>query len=68
MHLSLFSLPLELLLNVVLYLNFEDFVNLSNTQRELSSLLCGENTCQEVVKVSLSVFPSEALLEGKNVS
>ena len=62
MHLSLISLPLELLLNVVSYLNFEDFVSLSNTQRELASLLCGENTCQEVVKVSLSHFPSEAVL------
>ena len=45
-------LPLELLLNVVSYLNFEDFVNLSNAQRELASLLGGESTCHEVVKVS----------------
>lgn len=45
-------LPLELLLSIVSYLNFEDYVNLGNAQRELGSLLGGESTCREVVKVS----------------
>ncbi|SLM36063.1 F-box domain [Lasallia pustulata] len=54
-------LPLELLLNVVSYLNFEDFVNLSNAQRELASLLGGESTCHKVVKKHI-LHTKEAVL------
>lgn len=45
-------LPLELLLGIISYLNFEDYVHLGNAQRELGSLLWGESTCREVAKVS----------------
>lgn len=43
--------PWELLLNVVFYLDFEDFVNLKATRRELFRALGSEGLCREIVKV-----------------
>lgn len=59
---GLVLLPLELLLNVISHLNFEDFVNLTNTQKQLTSLLGSEATCREVVKVGLTLFVTAAHL------
>lgn len=44
--------PWELLLNVVFYLGFEDFVNLKATRLQLLRALRSEGLCREIVKVA----------------
>lgn len=46
------TLPLELLINVVSFLNLEDFVNLKNSSEELGRILHNESISREAVKVS----------------
>lgn len=44
------TLPLELLINVVSFLNFEDFVNLKSTEIALRRILQNESISREIVK------------------
>lgn len=51
MPLGVATLPLELLINVVSFLNFEDFVNLKFTEKALWRILQNESIGREIVKV-----------------
>lgn len=51
MPLGVATLPLELLINVVSFLNFEDFVNLKFTEKALWRILQNESISREIVKV-----------------
>lgn len=53
------DLPWELLINVVSYLNFEDFVNFKATRRRLLRALRTEGLCREIVKVAACNPPSK---------
>lgn len=50
-HCSITELPLEILINVVSYLNLEDFVNLKWTGKELFETLHGERISREAARV-----------------
>ena len=52
MPLGLSSLPLELLRAVTLYLDLEDFFNLTRVSKDLNIALSSESTCKEVTEVS----------------
>lgn len=45
------TLPLELLINVVSFLNLEDFVNLKSTEKTLWRTLQNESISREIVQV-----------------
>lgn len=51
MPLGVTALPLELLINVVSFLNFEDFVNLKSTEKSLWRILQNERISREIVQV-----------------
>ena len=51
MHCSITALPFEILVNVASYLNFEDFVNLKLTRKELFETLHSERISREAVRV-----------------
>lgn len=53
MPLGIATLPLELLINVVSFLNFQDFVNLKNTGKGLWRILQDESISRGIVKVFL---------------
>lgn len=56
-HCSITALPLEILINIVLYLNLEDFVNLKWTGKELFETLHGERLSRETVGVRQECSP-----------
>lgn len=51
MPLGVASLPLELLINVVSFLNLEDFVNLKSSEKPLWRNLQNESISRDIVKV-----------------
>ena len=54
MHVTLDGLPFDVVFNVVSTLNFEDVLNLSDTCRQLRSLLRGELVSRRIVEVTLA--------------
>ena len=51
MHSGILTLPLELLIKIVFYLNFRDFVSLQSVTKELLQALRSESISREIVKV-----------------
>lgn len=63
MPLGVSTLPLELLINVVSFLNLEDFVNLKSTEKTLWETLQNESISREIVQVRLDqwhTYPAHA--------
>lgn len=54
MPLGVATLPLELLINLVSFLNFEDFVNLKSSEKALWRILQDESISREIVKVYIA--------------
>lgn len=61
------TLPLELLINVVSFLNFEDFVNLKSSEKALWRILQDESISREIVKVYIYctnyAYPAAAAID-----
>ncbi|KAI9680638.1 MAG: hypothetical protein M1817_004078 [Caeruleum heppii] len=58
------GLPYDIIFGVVSFLDFEAFMNLSESCRHFSYLLRTEDLCRKVVEVRLSHSPLEAVEEG----
>lgn len=56
MPLTIDALPFDVLFNISSGLNFEDYVNLGDANRQLRSLLSGETICKRAVNVGTSAF------------
>ena len=57
MPLTLHSLPFDILYNISSSLNFEEYLSLRDTDRQLRSVFSGEPICKQAVEV---VFPTSS--------
>ena len=64
---SITVLPFEILVNVVSYLNLEDFVNLKCSKKELFEILNSERISRAAVKVCHDSIPW-TLCRGRKIS